>query len=115
LQTGEQIGYSLDMLASVTHATFAEYLGERFRMYVDAERALDVELIEVVPYGSRATKPSGAGGGREPFSILFRGPATPVVPQRIYRIAHDRFGMLELFLVPIGPDAHGMRYEAVFS
>jgi hypothetical protein len=37
------------------------------------------------------------------------------MPQRIYRLQHEELGQLELFLVPIGPDADGMCYEAVFS
>jgi len=28
---------------------------------------------------------------------------------------HPEMAGLELFLVPIGPDAHGMRYQAVFT
>ena len=36
-------------------------------------------------------------------------------PQRIYRLRHDRLGAFEVFLVPIGPDAVGMRFEAVFA
>ncbi len=99
------------MLETVTYATFAEYLGERFRMHVGAERPLEVELIEVVRHDARGAE----AGSREPFSVLFRGPLSPVAPQRIYAIEHDRFGRIELFLVPIGPDGQGMRYEAVFS
>jgi hypothetical protein len=47
--------------------------------------------------------------------LLFRGPRTPVLPQRIYRLEHAVMGPLEIFLVPIGPDAEGMRYQAVFT
>jgi len=40
---------------------------------------------------------------------------TPLLPQRIYPMEHAHLGVFELFLVPIGPDQHGMGYEAVFA
>jgi hypothetical protein len=39
----------------------------------------------------------------------------PVLPQGIQRLSHAELGELDLFLVPIGPDAQGMRYEAAFA
>jgi hypothetical protein len=57
------------------------------------------------------------GPRQQPFSVYFRGPRTPVLPQRIYRIEHHGMGSFDLFLVPIGPDPKGgwMVYEAVFN
>ena len=46
---------------------------------------------------------------------MFRGGPTPPVPQRIYGVEHARIGRLDLFLVPLGPDDAGQRYEAVFT
>jgi hypothetical protein len=37
------------------------------------------------------------------------------MPQRIHPVEHDRLGRFELFLVPVGPDHIGMRYEAIFT
>jgi hypothetical protein len=50
-----------------------------------------------------------------PFSIVLRGPSEPVIAQRIFALTHVSLGTLDLFLVPIGPDEQGMRYEAVFN
>jgi hypothetical protein len=58
---------------------------------------------------------SAATGIPEAFSIVLRGKREPVLEQQIYRINNDRLGEMELFIVPIGPDDKGMRYEAVFS
>jgi hypothetical protein len=33
----------------------------------------------------------------------------------IYRLHHPARGALDLFMVPLGPDACGMRYEIVFN
>ena len=51
----------------------------------------------------------------QPFSLVFVGPARFVLPQQTYRVEHDSLGELDLFLVPIGPNGGGMRYEAVFT
>ena len=51
----------------------------------------------------------------ENFSLLFYGPLQPVLPQCIYRLNHDALGSMEIFLVPLGPDAESMQYEAVFN
>jgi len=60
--------------------------------------------------------PGGMPGGRTPFSIILRsGSRDRFWPQGIYRLCHPEHGELELFLVPIGPDDEGMRYEISFS
>jgi hypothetical protein len=46
---------------------------------------------------------------------VFRGPQDVSLPQRIYRVEHAGIGAFEIFLVPIGPDEGGHRYEAVFT
>jgi len=50
-----------------------------------------------------------------PFSLVLRGPVTPVLPQAIYPLRHPRLGLIELFLVPVGQDAQATRYEALFN
>jgi hypothetical protein len=97
------------MLETFTHATFAERVGESFRIHPEGAPPLELRLMEATELGG------GGGGRRTPFSILFRGPMRPVLPQRIYRLEHEAMGSFELFLVPIGPDGEGMRYEAVFT
>ena len=69
-----------------------------------------LELINVDRLVDCATS-----GEREAFSIVFRGNSDLVLEQQIYRINNDMLGEMELFIVPIGPDDKGMRYEAVFS
>lgn len=52
---------------------------------------------------------------RESFSVLFHAPADARLPQRIYPVRHPALGELELFLVPLGPDAQGLQLEAIFN
>jgi uncharacterized protein DUF6916 len=54
------------------------------------------------------------GVTRQPFSLLFRG-GTIVQPQGIYQLSRAGAGQFEIFLVPVGKDASGVRYEAIFS
>jgi hypothetical protein len=89
-------------LDALTAADFAPHVNTAFRI----DGAFEVELAEVAE--------ADGGVGRR-FSLLFRGGPTPPLPQRIYAVEHVRLGRLELFLVPLGPDAAGQRYEAVFT
>ena len=94
-------------LDSLTAADFAPHVHERFRLQAGAAGELAAELVEVA---------GGDGGERgRPFILVFLGPRDPVLPQRIYGIGHPELGALQVFLVPIGRDAAGVRYEAVFN
>jgi hypothetical protein len=106
------------MLETFTLQTFAPRLGETFRLRLGPEATLDLALIEATDLSHRGAPPGAAGTPevrRAPFSIVFRGPLGVLLPQRIYRLEHDGIGAFDLFLVPIGPDGAGMRYEAVFT
>jgi hypothetical protein len=57
----------------------------------------------------------GIPGGRTPFSLTFRGPAQPLLPQAMYDVEHPVHGVIAIFIVPIAADAGGATYEAVFG
>jgi hypothetical protein len=101
------------MLGNFTIETFSEHLGSTFRIRPDDSEAMDVELISATGLGeSTSEEPPDR---RQPFSIVFRGPGDVLLPQRIYKMEHEEIGNFELFLVPIGPDEKGLRYEAIFT
>lgn len=103
---------SLDQ-CSVEH--FSPYLETEFFLQQGAgSRPVVVRLIEAALLG-QATEPCDASGRRRGFSLVFRGPEQPALAQQVYRMEHEHLGTMELFIVPIGPDARGMRYEAVFN
>lgn len=89
-------------MRELTGAAFQPHLREEFRLHGGPASMPALTLADV------------NGEGR-PFSIEFLGPRDPVLPQRIYRLEHPALGALELFIVPIGRDADGVRYEAVFN
>ena len=90
-------------LEALTAADFAPLLHESFRISADGG-TFDAELVEVAEAARR-------GASRDQFSIVLRGGPDPPLPQRIYRVEHERLGAIEIFLVPIAAD----RYEAVFT
>ncbi|HZR02424.1 MAG TPA: hypothetical protein VFA81_04525 [Burkholderiales bacterium] len=94
-------------LDAVTAESFA---GLSDRLFSASNVAL--ELVDVDK--PRADK-SRRSGVREPFALLFRGPREPLLAQRIHRLENSELGALDIFLVPIGPDDIGQRYEAVFN
>lgn len=95
------------MLETLTKEWWSEYLGGSFDLVGDGGGTM--VLAEITGLGH------GALGRRDPYSLVFHGPAQPVLPQRIYRLRQEQMGDLDLFLVPIGPDGEGMRYEAIFT
>jgi hypothetical protein len=103
------------VLEAFTAETFARHLGEAFRVVPDSAVPIAMELVEATELGGETARPGEAPTKRVPFSIVFRGPGGVVLPQRIYRVEHDAIGAFDLFLVPIGPDGAGMRYEAIFT
>lgn len=72
--------------------------------------SLAVTLVEAKQLGANPR-----AGLRDPFSLIFRSAERGHLPQRMYEVRHAVLGTHELFLVPIGPDEHGMRYQAVFG
>lgn len=90
---------------------FASRIGEPFRMWASSDRAIDVTLVEARALAAAGVSPAG----RAAFSLTFRAAGGELVPQRIYRVEHDGIGSHDIFLVPIGPDGTGMRYEAIFT
>lgn len=96
------------MLDRLTADDFRRHLEQTVRVSA-GDQAFDAELIEV------SGLPTHDGDHRAPFSVTFRGPVEPWLEQQICAVEHAELGRLELFLVPLGPDGKGMRYEAVFT
>ena len=85
---------------------FEPHLNAAFDMTAgDATTALELIAIERLP--QRAAT-------RQPFSLLFRG-GTTVRPQGIYHLSRAGLEQFEIFLVPVGRDESGVRYEAIFN
>ena len=100
-------------------STFASHVGEQFQLHDPSGESRTVELVDAIGQASRRpTQERTPDTGS--FSIVFQdhqGSTQSYLQQSVYRIEHAVVGQIDMFLVPIGPDAdgNGMRYEAVFA
>ena len=98
------------MAASLTEEEFSKHVNTIFSVNLDEQNPVDLELVQVKGYMNRP----GDAEGLERFSVYFRGPK-PLLPQSTYSLSHEGMGTIDIFLVPIGVDGDGFRYEAVFN
>ena len=103
------------MLETFTVDMFEPRVGDKFRIAGDAPASQELTLLSAKVLGTESAKEWSKSSGREPFALIFVGPMESAVEQQIYRLEHDEVGNFEIFLVPIGPNQQGMRYEAIFT
>ena len=96
-------------LASLTATAFEAVLGSTFQV-VDAQgrAVLSLSLVRVVRHPERP-------GYRQPFSLHWTGPPTPILSPHAHHLTHPGLGDTEIFLGPIAADASAATYEAVFA
>jgi uncharacterized protein DUF6916 len=95
--------------AQLTLETFRPVVGESFT--VGEEEGMRVQLI----LAEAVATDSGEHAPRPSFSLLFHGPADPLLPQGTYRFEHGSLEAMAIFIVPLGRDEHGTVYQAVFA
>jgi hypothetical protein len=93
------------MAATLGYDGFCALVHQKFTVDGPAgEVMLELEHAQATP---RAGVPSG-------FRLLFRGPQAAPLPQGTYVFRHTRCST-GIFIVPIGLDPAGYRYEAIFN
>ena len=95
------------MEASLTHEAFTQQAGTKFKVQVDENTGVELELAEVSELKLYPRQ--------EEFTIVFRGPSNAFLDQGVRLFTHDHIGDFELFIVPIRQDEQGFYYEAVFN
>ena len=97
-------------LDNLKAADFQQLVGVDFPIQFEQSVLLDARLLSVQEFNNYSPI------DRQPFALEFRtSQKNAYYPQGIYTIKHPEKGDLHIFLVPIGFDAEGMKYEAVFS
>ena len=84
------------MQAEANSSTFEPYIQETFRIYPPDGEAIETQLIEVKVLGADS---DAVTTERIPFSILFKGPATPVLAGN--RVPKPSAGFAEHFSMPV--------------
>jgi hypothetical protein len=77
----------------------------------EGDHSESLQLTEVEKIASTQT----AAGDISAFSIVLRSNNAEVLPQQIYHLSNATLGDMQIFIVPIGVDDTGVRYEAIFS
>jgi hypothetical protein len=85
------------------------FFQSRLHQSFQCEGSVEIQLVEC------NFLPSQAGTRREPFSLIFRGPAATFLPQKTYELKNGATEPVGIFLVPVGRDSEGFLYEAVFN
>jgi hypothetical protein len=110
-----------DPLRDVTHETFDPAIGSTFRVPehpIGPASQLTLVLSAVVKPAVDAfhlETRRQRGIRLTPFNLHFRGPREPRLAQGTLALEHPEIGRFDVFLVPIGGDADGWIYEAVFN
>jgi Domain of unknown function (DUF6916) len=104
------VSESVRPLDSLGADDFEPHIEDEFVIAGGHGASVAARLVAVTDHGT-----IGGGTRASQFSVVFRGPREPVLPQAIYRVGHEQMGVLEIFLVPLGPDEDGIGYEAVFA
>lgn len=104
--------------SALTCATFTPLVGESFTATRDgvsvALELIEANVTQLKPIDGRSRGKAGFVR-RDPFALLFRGPAAPPLQQGLHHFAHPALGELQIFVVPVGPGESGLLYEAVFN
>ncbi|WP_306025746.1 DUF6916 family protein [Oceaniradius stylonematis] len=94
-------------MQDITIADFEARRQSAVKLVAEGE-SMPLEIAEINPMG-QSQREGGA------FSVVLRGPREPVVDQATHHLVFEDDGPIDLFLVPVGEDALGMLYEAVFT
>jgi hypothetical protein len=98
------------MLETFTTATFEPHVGTTFLVHGATAEPLTLTLTHLT-----RGRPGNSLATREAFSLFFRGPRDTYLQQSMYLFEHEALGTFEIFIVPVGQDATGYQYEAVFT
>jgi hypothetical protein len=96
------------MLDKLAREDFEPLVGGTMQL-VCGEVLVSVEVVEARALASPSPRAT------PPFALLLRAPMDFRGGQGMYRLEHPKHGPIDLFLVPVGPDAKGMCFEAVFN
>ncbi len=94
-------------LDSLHYKDFAPHVNSKFTAQFPNGATLELELTQ-----AEEKSPSPR---QEQFILTFRAPLNAPREQQIFDLRHEHLGSGLMFLVPIGKDANGIIYEAVFN
>ena len=102
--------------ADMMLAVFEPYVGTRFDVAFNGQTVPLTLILAAAKKGPKGT-PASVNLREIAFELQFLEQAGWSLPQYSHQLTHPVLGMLEIFLVPIGPnrDGTGFLYQAIFT
>lgn len=94
----------------IEHASFTPFVARTFSGERDDLRA-EFDLLQV----HVKSRPPLGSLRENPFTLVFRCARKVILPQGLYRMATTDFDPMMIFIAPVGADADGIIYHAVFD
>lgn len=96
-----------------TVAGFQPHLNETFEIVLSSSERIMLQLVEIRVLSTQMPEYSS----NDAFALYFLDREHPgsFLPQATYTLEHAALGKLDLFIVPLGPQRDGMRYEVIFT
>ena len=100
----------------ITIDQFRGLEGETFLVDIGEEETLEVMLDEVTDDADLLGQNAVKYLPRTPFTLIFRGPREPVLPQGIYILSHSSIGQIKHLIVPIADlRRDGIYYQVIYN
>lgn len=96
-------------MSALSRAEFAAQIGTDFKVHLQGGPECDLHLE------SAEEERKGKPGPTEQFSLLFRGPLEPFLPQASYSMQHPVLGDQDIFITALSKDPQGYVYQAAFN
>jgi hypothetical protein len=106
------------MVEALKADDFRPHIGSNYSVQTADGTNVDLQLTEVTDHGSPGTDTGAPPEARlDQFSLVLTGPVEPLLTQQIYELKGPDAQAVELFIVPMGPDATGemMQYHIAFA
>lgn len=101
-----------DPLEVLTFEMAKSLEGTSFWIYPEQDHKVELRVVEV----AKVMESEAARLKRNPFSMFMIGPDSYGLNQGTFATTHDTFpDPFVMFITPIGQDARGFHYEAVFT
>lgn len=91
----------------IHRSDFEPHLKKTFQVHSESAGIVKVTLVEVTGKNRE---------GMESFSLIFKGPKEPVLPQMTYKMKQTKVGEFRIFLVPIvSGEQNAVLYQAIIN
>jgi hypothetical protein len=96
----------------LTRDHFAPFVGHAFLAHQRSGLPVSLKLRQTEDINMGSRMPANL---RQPFSLLFDGPASVLHSDGVYRVDHPTLGHIEFFMARVGDQKERATFEAIFA